>query len=173
MRHGSVSIVIVNLLPRPFARIIDEIANHLLEILAFAREIGLAPAAVSVNSIARVRIDFFECADQGLGGRGHLGDAAKRSRPDRDPGAIKVIGHLIAHDRRLLLNLRRERALIRRGFVDDHAERRFQRMREIANLGARALHHIAIGADQQIEFARKRRQILRKIAFDFLGFARA
>ena len=45
-------------------------------------------------------------------------------------------------------HLRRERALIGRGFVDDHAERRLQGMREIADLGARALHHIAIGADQ-------------------------
>jgi hypothetical protein len=57
-----------------------------------------------------------------------------------------------------------------RGFVDDDAERRFQGMSEIADLGARAFHHVAVGVNQQIEFAGKRREILREIAFDFLGF---
>jgi hypothetical protein len=44
-------------------------------------------------------------------------------------------------------------------------------VREIADLGARALHHIAIGVNQQIEFAGEGCQILREIAFDFFGFA--
>jgi len=102
---------------------------------------------------------------------GKTGARYLRPRPDRDAGAIEIIGNLITHDRRLLLNLRRERASIGRRFVDDHAERRFQSMGEVADLSARALHHVAIGADQQIEFARKRCEILREIAFDFLGFA--
>jgi hypothetical protein len=40
-----------------------------------------------------------------------------------------------------------------------------------ADLGARAFHHVAIGVNQQIEFAGEWREILREIAFDFIGFA--
>ena len=44
-------------------------------------------------------------------------------------------------------------------------------MSEIADLGARALHDVAIGVNQQIELAGEGREIMREIAFDFVGFA--
>ena len=50
------------------------------------------------------------------------------------------------------------------GFVDDHAERRLQRMGEIADLGARALDDLAIGVEQQIDLGGERRDVLRKFA---------
>ncbi len=47
------------------------------------------------------------------------------------------------------------------GLVDDDAERRFQRMGEIADLRARPFDNVAIGADEQIEFVRERRDLAR------------
>ncbi len=46
-------------------------------------------------------------------------------------------------------------------------------MREIADMGARAIDDLAIGVDQRIGLARERRHLDRKIAFQPLGLARA
>ena len=43
------------------------------------------------------------------------------------------------------------------GLVDDHAERRLERMGEIADLGAGALDNVAIGANEQVQLVDQRR----------------
>ena len=43
----------------------------------------------------------------------------------------------------------------RRRFVDDDRERRFERMREIADMRARALDDLAVGVDQSVRLARE------------------
>ena len=95
-------------------------------------------------------IDFLEDADEGFGDGFHIGRARERPRSNRGPGAIEIIGDLIAHNRSLLLNLAGERAWLERSFIDDDAERRLQGMSEIADLSASALDHCAIGANEKI-----------------------
>ena len=46
-------------------------------------------------------------------------------------------------------------------------------MREVADLGARALDDFAVGVEQLVHFDRQRRDILREIAGDALGLAAA
>src|SRR5208282_6743064 len=70
----------------PFTSVIDEIADHLLEILAFSRKAN-GPVLRENKADCPLRIDFFEGTDQSLSGQGNLGDAPQRSRPDRDTGA--------------------------------------------------------------------------------------
>jgi hypothetical protein len=71
--------------------------------------------------------------------------------------------HLIAHDRGLLAHLGGERIVAAAGrLVDDHRERRLERMREIADMGARALDDLAVGVDQRVGLARKRRDLDRE-----------
>ena len=44
-------------------------------------------------------------------------------------------------------------------------------MREIADLRARAPHHLAVGVEQQVQFRRERAEIGREFAGDALGLA--
>ena len=46
-------------------------------------------------------------------------------------------------------------------------------MREIADMGARAVDDLAIGLDQRIQFLLQRPDLLGQLAFELLGFARA
>ena len=81
---------------------------------------------------------------------------------------------LVAHDVGLFLHLLRQRIVgARRRLVHDDRERRLQRMREIADMGAGALDDFAIGIEQRIGFARQRRDLDREIAFQTLGIAGA
>ena len=57
--------------------------------------------------------------------------------------------------------------------VDEHTERRLQRMGEIADLCAGTFENFAVGGDQQVELAGERRQILGEMPFDALALAPA
>ena len=92
----------------------------------------------------------------------------------RQPRAFEMARDLVAHDLRLLAHLVGERVgAMRLGLVDDHRERRLQRMREIADMGARALDDLAIGVDQRVGLARQRRDLDREVALEPLGVAGA
>ena len=82
--------------------------------------------------------------------------------------------HLVAHDVGLLLDLGGERVVAaRRRLVHHHRQRRLQRMREIADVGARAFDDLAVGIDQRVGFARERRDLHWKRAFELFGAAGA
>ena len=88
----------------------------------------------------------------------------------REPRALEMPRHLVAHDVGLLAHLRGKRIVAaRHRFIDHHRKRRLQRMREIADMGARALDDFAVGVDQRIGLARERRDLVREI---FLPAAR-
>ena len=57
----------------------------------------------------------------------------------------------------------------RRSLVDHHRQRRLQRMRQIADMGARALDDLLVGVDQLIGLARKRRDLFGECASQPLG----
>ena len=62
---------------------------------------------------------------------------------------------------------------MRGGLVDDHRQRRLDGVREIADMGARALDDLAVGVDQRIGLARERRDLDGEFAFQPLGAAGA
>ena len=85
-----------------------------------------------------------------------------------------MVGDLVAHDLGLLAHLGGERIVaVRGGLVHHHRERRLQRMREIADMGARALDDLAVGVDQRVGLARQRRDLDREVAVEPLRRAGA
>ena len=99
---------------------------------------------------------------------------ADDARARRKPRPLELARHLVAHDVGLLQHLMRQRIVAaRRRLIDDDRERRFQRMRQIADMGARALDDFAIGLDQSIGLARERRDLDREFALQPLGPAGA
>ena len=91
-----------------------------------------------------------------------------------EPRALEMAGDLVAHDLGLLAHLGGERVVaVRGGLVHHHRQRRLERMREIADMGARALDDLAVGVDQRVGLARERRDLDREVAFEPLGGARA
>ena len=64
-------------------------------------------------------------------------------------------------------------ARARRGLVHHHRQRRLQRMREIADMGARALDDFLVGVDQRVGLARERRDLFGKLPGQTLGGAGA
>ena len=92
----------------------------------------------------------------------------------RQPRAFEMARDLVAHDLGLLAHLVGERiGRVRGRLVHHHRDRRLERMREIADMGARALDDLAVGVDQRVGLARQRRDLDREAAFEPLGAARA
>ena len=145
---------------RPFAGVVEQIADHFLEVLALAEKAQTRIGAAGKDH-ALVAVDFAEGAQQGLDRRRNLRRGAERAAARRRPRPVEIKGDLVAHDLRLLLNFLGERPRRGVGLVDDDAERRLQRMGEIADLRARAFENVAIGADQQIELFGERRDFAR------------
>ena len=83
------------------------------------------------------------------------------------------MGDLIAHHAGLLGDLVGEGSLLDLGLVDDHAQGRLQGVGQIADLGPRALDHVAIGGDHEVELARERRDVDGIDALDPLAIAAA
>ena len=106
--------------------------------------------------------------------RRHFDQRADNGRARGKPRAFELTRHLVAHDVGLLQNLVSERiGAARRGLVDDDRQRRLQRMRQIADMGARALDDFAVGLDQGVGFARQRSDLDREFALQTFGAAGA
>ncbi len=153
---------------RPFAGVVDEIADHLLEVLPFAAE--LRARAARSTSIARSLSwwVFSMVRRDRVHHRHHIGDGADHRDARRDPRALQMARHLLAHDADLLgapspASGSSGRAA---GLVHHHRERRLQRMREIADMGAGALDDLAVGVEQRVGLARERLDLDRKLAFE-------
>ena len=102
--------------------------------------------------------------------RHDVGDGADHGDAGGEPRALEMPRHLIAHDVGLLADLGGERVVRpRRGLVHHHRQRRLQRVREIADVGARALDDLAVGIDQRVGLARQRGDLDRERAFELLG----
>ena len=154
---------------RPLAGIVDEIADHLLEVLLLAAK-ARALRRVDVDRDAAVVVDLLHGARERRHHRPHVGDGADHRDARREPRALEMARDLIAHDLGLLAHLDGERIVAVRGrLVHHHRERRLERMREIADMGARALDDLAVGVDQRVGLARQRRDLDREGAFEPLG----
>ena len=89
-----------------------------------------------------------------------IGDVADHARSRRDPCAVEMMRDLRAHDLGLLDHLRGERSFLRARLVPDHAERRLERVREIADMGARPIDDLAIGLDQRVQLLLERSDLV-------------
>jgi len=76
---------------------------------------------------------------------------AEHVRLRGDPRAVQMVLHLAPHDPGLLDDFRCERSAGARRLVLQHCERRLQRVRKIADMGACALDDLAIGIDERIQ----------------------
>ena len=91
-----------------------------------------------------------------------------------DARALQMMRDLVAHHVGLFQHLGREGIGGMRGsFVDDHRQRRLDGVREIADVGPRALDDFAVGIDQRVGLARQRRDLDRKFALEPFGAAGA
>ena len=114
----------------------------------------------------RSLVDLLHGARQRGHHRRHLGHGADHGeRAPRCGARSRWRCDLVAHDVGLLAHLGGERIVAARGrLVDDHRERRLERMREIADMGAGALDDLAVGVDQRVGLARERRDLDREAA---------
>ena len=104
----------------------------------------------------------------------NVGDGGDDGEPRGDTRTLQMMRDLIAHHVGLFKHFRREGiAVVHGGLVDDDRERRLDGMREVADMGARALDNLAVGVDQRIGLARERRDLDRKFAFEPFGVAGA
>src|SRR4029079_10059809 len=80
---------------------------------------------------------------------------------------------LVPHQLRLLDDLAGKRAVLLPRFIGNDAERRLERMRKIADMGARPVDDLSVGLDQGIELLLERPDLGGKLALQPLGIAGA
>ena len=119
-------------------------------------------------------VDFLHCARECGHHRPHFGDGTDHGDTRSKPRAFEMAGDLVAHDLGLLAHLERERFVaVGGGLVHHHRQRGLERVREIADVGARARDDLAVGVDERVGLARERGDLDRKAAFQPLGGAGA
>ena len=149
---------------RPFAGVVDEVANDLLEILALAAKFGVW-IGLQLNGDTAVAVDLFHGPPQRLDRGCDLGDGADDGDAGCDARPLQMMRHLVAHHVGLFQHLGRKWiGGVCGSLVEDHRQRRLDGVGEIADMGARALDDFAVGVDQRIGLARQRRNFNGKLA---------
>ena len=92
-----------------------------------------------------------------------LGDAADHADAGRHAGAVEVEIDLVGHDLGLLGDLARERARVLAGLVVDDGERRLEGMRQVADVGARALDDVLVGLEERVELLLQRLDLVGQV----------
>ena len=96
--------------------------------------------------------DSLQRTHDGLADRAHLGDAADdlpmRGRHAR---AVEIKIDLRGHRVGLLGDLARQRRRVALSLVDKDGKRRLQSVREIADMGTRALHDLLVGLEERVQ----------------------
>ena len=103
----------------------------------------------------------------------HLGDAADDADARGHARAIEVEIDLGGHGVGLLDDLARERRGIAARLVDQHRQRRLERVREIADVGARPLDDLLVGLEQRVELLLQRLDLGGELAVEPRRLARA
>ena len=104
---------------RPFTAIVDEIADHLLEILLLAAKSRMLRHVDVDGDIAGV-MELLHGAGERGDDRRHVDQCADHGRARGEPRPFELAGHLIAHDVGLLQYLMRQRIVAaRRRLVDE------------------------------------------------------
>ena len=74
--------------------------------------------------------------------------------------AVEMMRDLGMHDLGLLHDLVGEWTLMAACFIRDHAQRGFERVREIADVGARPVDDLAVRLDQRVKLALQRPDLI-------------
>ena len=150
---------------RPFARVVHQVAEHLLEVLAGAAKRQLGRRA----DLDRERLLGIDAAKRALEVAQHRQDVGARAEDraggDR-PGARQMVIDLPAHQRDLPAHQLGERAVAAARLVDQHAERRLQAVGEVADVGARALDQRLVVIEQRVELGRERLDLGGEVALE-------
>ena len=158
---------------RPFAGIVDEIADHLFEIGTLAVNLPLL-VSVHLDGQVFVAMDLLHRTRERGYDRYNLANRTDHGKAGGEPSALEVTCHLVAHDIDLFKYLLREWLVAaRRGFIHHHRQWRLQRMSEIADMCARTLNDFLVGFNQGIGFARERSDFFGKFSGKTLGAAGA
>ena len=127
---------------------------------------------VDVDGEVLVAVNFFHGASKRSHDRRYLCNRADHREAGGETGALKMTGHLVAHDSGLFEHfLRKWLGAARGGLVDHYRERRLQCMGKITDMRARALYDFFIGLDQGVGFARERRNLFGEFSGQALGAA--
>ena len=88
-------------------------------------------------------------------------------------GAGQVVVHLALRRGHLLLHQARQRRVVLGGGIAQDAQRRVHRMRQVAGLGAGALHDVGIRPQHMVELVDQRLQLVGELAVQLGGLAGA
>ena len=105
--------------------------------------------------------------------RQHRGAEPRGAHGGGGAGAGQVVVHLAARGCHLVLHQQRQRAVLLRSSIGQDRQRRVHRVRQVARLGAGALHHVGVLAQHVVELVDQRLQLLRKTALQLPGGAAA
>ena len=171
-RWASRSADTCDLSARPLAGVVEQIADEVGEVLRLAAKAQAVEVADRKFEPAFV-VDLVKSARQRFDDRLQLRRGAGGRRARRRASAVEVEADLAGHHARLLVHFFGKRRTAGFRLVDQHAERRFQRMREVADLGAGAFDDFTVGVEQQVDLGGERRDVLGKLAHDPYRFAAA
>ena len=144
---------------RPLAGVVEQIAEHLVEILALGAD-DVRRIDADLYRQPPIRVQPQQRPGQPFRRREHGAVHARRRARRRGARLRQVIVHLPAHPLDLLTHHRRQLGLP--GAIGDlrlvrqHGERRLQRVREIAGLGDRAADGLIAVLEQRVEIVDQR-----------------
>ena len=154
---------------RPLAGVVDEIADHFLEVLLLAAKARVF-RYINGDSDVPVAMELLHGARQCGHDRRNVDQRPDYGGTRHEPRTLQLSRHLIAHDVGLFQDLLRQRIIApRRRLIDNDGQRRLERVGKIADMGARTLDDFAIGLDQRIGLTRERSDLDWKFALQTLG----
>ncbi len=168
-RSSSVRLVEDHRRLRPLAGVVEQVAQHLVEVLALAAndvlrrdiEANREPA-LGVQALERAHQPFGRSRDRAAdGGVGARAGGARLGQ---------VVLDLAPHPLDLLFDRRRELGLPRLprplGLLREDGERRLEAVREIPRLRARSRHALLALGEQRVQVLDERLDLRRILAFD-------
>ena len=139
--------------PRPFAGVVEQVAEHLLQILFFTAKVDRLTGADDLQLEFAVGMNSPHDANQAVEYRPDLA-CARRERGPKPPRATGSGDSRFLFARHFDLRRNQLRDFVRPSVrrIGHHAQRRLQRMREIAGLRSRPLDDGGILRQHGIEF---------------------
>ena len=158
----------------PFEGVVEQIAQHLLEILPLTAEAQALRHGVAASDAPILRY-LHEGAQQRVERGRSLGHPAERSRERGRASPVQIVLDLIAHHGALLFDRLRQMRLVASALrlVHHDAERGLERMGEVADLRAGTFQNFPVRVDELVEFVGEGFKVRWIATGDTLRFARS
>ena len=153
-----------------FRGIVDEVAEHLVEVLPFDPDLRLVVAG---NVDGHALVEPVDCALHPFEALPHDCARMRRCAAPDGAGTREMVVDLAAHHRRLADHRLVEVGRIGGGGVGDHGERSLQRMREIAGVAPRLLGLGFAMGEKLVDLFSQRADLGREVLADTGLLARA